>query len=109
MGDPPRPASLDDVSKFAAALPLETLICRSSSHVWAPLSSSVRLVEDEIHWTTDCGQCGTTRTVVYTNNGYIIRRRYEYPDGYRSESLGRLDTHGRAIMRREMFQRTVTG
>lgn len=107
MGDPPRPAPLDDVKQFAAGLETETLVCRSSSHVWAMLTSSVRQVDHDLHWTTDCEQCGTVRTVIYTTSGYLKGRRYEYPEGYRREGLGRIDIHGKAMMRVEMFRRMV--
>lgn len=107
MGDPPRLAPPDDVAKFAASLDIKPLICRSSSHVWAALTSSVRQVEGHLHWTTDCDQCGTTRTVVYTADGYIVSRRYEYPEGYLLSGLGRVDRHSRALMRVEMFSRMV--
>lgn len=107
MGDPPHLAPLDDVAKFAAELETEPLICRSSSHVWAALTSSVRQDGDKLYWTADCEQCNTTRTIIYTSSGYIVGRRYEYPKGYRREGLGRLDTHGRALLRMEMFSRMV--
>lgn len=106
MTSPPPVAALDDVASYAKGIETEPLICRSSSHVWSPMTSSVREVDGELHWTMDCGQCGTTRTVVYIN-GYIQRRRYEYPDGYKRKGLGRVDTHGRAVMRQEMFRRLL--
>jgi hypothetical protein len=109
MGSSPRPANLDSVAKFAANLDTETLACRSSGHVWAPLSSTVQNVGNRKHWTTDCETCGTVRTITYTRDGYIVRRHYRYPDGYRQEGMGHIDTHGRALMRLEMFDRMVSG
>lgn len=107
MGDPPRSASLDAVAEFASGLEMAVLICRSNSHVWDWLTSSVKVVDHTLECTTDCSQCGTTRTIVYTKTGYIEGRKYNYPQGYRREGLGRIDTHGRAAMRTEMFRRMV--
>ncbi len=107
MGDPPRLAPLDEVAKFAAGLETQPLVCRASSHVWAALTSSVREVGGHLHWTTDCEQCETTRTIVYTLDGYIVTRRYNYPDGYRQRGMGMIGKHGRAVVRKEMFKRML--
>ncbi|MFF4777552.1 hypothetical protein ACFY05_32315 [Microtetraspora fusca] len=101
----PQAADLDEVSKFAASLDTEALLCRTWSHSWDPLRSTVRRSEGQFHWSTQCGRCGTSRTRVLGIDGTLISNSYDYADGYRMEGLGRVSAAGRASMRVESLRR----
>lgn len=103
----PRPhmAKLGDVAKFAERLPNDYLMCRTWAHSWDPGSSSVQRSNGRIHWTVGCSICGTVRTRFMNPSGGILGNRYDYPEGYQSDGMGRISQRGMAQIRMETLKR----
>jgi hypothetical protein len=87
---------LKDVAK---RMPDTFLSCRDHGHLWAPLEAAW-LQDGNIERTLGCTRCEAKRLQYLDKNGYVLGGHYNYADGYAMKGIGRLDTDGRAVLRR---------
>jgi hypothetical protein len=77
------------------------LLCRTFGHNWAPYTAReqgrgrARLFEVGVR----CPRCTTVRHLRVNGLGEIVGGRYDYPDGYLLEGLGRIAGDSRAALR----------
>lgn len=99
-------ADLDEVRSFAASLPERFLYCREMGHNWKPYSAG-RFKDGGFERVLRCTRCRTRRVQEINHHGLITRSRYEHPEGYLSEGLGRIVGEGRGALRLESIKRIV--
>lgn len=75
------------------------LACRDLGHAFAPHDVKVSRKLGQIHRILLCRNCGTLRTQILTLDGYRVRSKYEYPDGYLLHGVGHLSVDDRAAIR----------
>ncbi len=97
-----RPPSIDDI-------PDDYLLCRDLGHAWAPHDVKVSRKAGEIHRVLKCRNCPTERTQILSTSGFIVRSRYEYPEGYVLPGIGRLSSDDRAHIRVSSTQHMTAG
>lgn len=94
------------VAEFAANLPERFLYCREMGHNWKPYSAG-RFKDGGFERVLRCTRCHTRRIQELTAWGAVTRSRYEHPDGYLSEGLGRIVGDGRDALRLASLARIV--
>jgi hypothetical protein len=87
------------ITDIAKKYPERLLACRDQGHSWEPIEATW-LQDGNIERILGCTRCETRRVQYLDKRGYVIGGHYEYADGYQMKGLGRLDTDGRAILRR---------
>jgi len=88
---------LKDIAK---RYPDTMLACRDMGHDWRPIEAAW-LQNGNIERVLGCTRCEAKRVQYLDKNGYIVKGGgYNYPDGYQMKGMGRLDTDGRAVLRR---------
>lgn len=76
------------------------LACRDFGHAWRPHDVRIDKKYAEIHRVFACLHgCGTERTQVLSQQGYIVRNFYAYAEGYVLNGVGRLSAEDRAEIR----------
>lgn len=90
-------ASRESVEAAAEDWSKGVVACRSYGHQWKP--STARRHGTAFVITQRCPSCRATRTCDMDSRGYASPWKYEYPEGYLMQGLGRVDTHGRAALR----------
>lgn len=100
-------ADNDEIASFAKELPEEFLMCREMGHRWLPHDAEEH---DDKSFTRvlRCPRCRTRKIQDITARGAIERTRYQHPDGYLHEGMGRIAGDGRGILRLESIKRTIT-
>lgn len=107
-------ASPEDVEQYAGEIPPEYLYCRVWHHDPAP--HNVVLAKDETKHPTAVWEarlrcshgCGIQWKVLVDAAGEVLQRKYDdsgAPD-YVLKGKGRIDKHGKQILRREFFMQT---
>jgi len=104
--DRPLAAELDDVKDFASSLPERYLYCREMGHNWKPFSAG-RFKDGGFERILRCVRCRTKRYQGIDHRGIITASRYEHPEGYLTEGLGRIVGEGRGVLRLESIRRIV--
>lgn len=104
--DGPKGADLDEVIAFAHGLPERFLYCREMGHNWRPFSAG-RHKDGGFERVLRCTRCKTKRFQGIDSRGLILASRYEHPDGYLTEGLGRIVGEGRGALRLESIKRIV--
>jgi hypothetical protein len=102
----PSGADLDDVRDFAQSLPERFLYCREMGHNWRPFSAG-KYKDGGFERVLRCTRCRTKRFQEISNRGIIVGSRYEHPEGYLSNGLGRIVGEGRGALRLESIKRIV--
>lgn len=90
-------ADPDSVAEKAEEWSDRTLACRTYGHGWA--SGSVVRAGEGFVVMQRCPRCENRRTQEMDSRGYATPWRYLYADGYLTKGLGRIDNHGRAVLR----------
>lgn len=96
-----------DVAEFAASLSESFLLCREMGHNWRPYTArwdDEHVVYDRI---IRCSRCYTERHQTLSPRGHVLSSGYNYPDGYQSHGLGRLDGESRDQIRLESLLRAI--
>lgn len=75
----------------------KAITCRTYGHGWT--SSSVTRAGEGFVVMQRCTRCTNRRTQEMDSRGYATPWKYIYSDGYLSSGLGRIDVHGRAVLR----------
>ena len=91
---------------IAKRYPDSYLACRDHGHSWQPLDASF-LQDGNIERILGCVRCEARRVQRLDKQGYLLGGHYDYADGYAMVGIGRLDTDGKAIMRRTSVQRMM--
>ena len=99
----PRFATPESVREYAATLKTTFLECRDMGHRWQPFK--VDAVGGTYVRVFRCSRCKTEREQTLDARGHIMRNSYEYPDGYQSKGLGRMDDDGRSALRLASIER----
>lgn len=89
-----------NLEEWESQLPLEQLFCRDSSihHSWDPYTA--KRVAEGIERNLICRRCTTIKSQILDNEGYVIRTRMKYPEGYlRPAGSGRITADDNARMR----------
>ena len=97
---------LGEVQDFAESLPERFLHCRELGHNWRPYTAG-RHHDGGFERVLRCVRCKTKRVQEITNRGIVMVNRYEHPDGYLSNGLGRIVGDGRGLLRLESLKRLV--
>lgn len=99
-------ATPESVREFADKLKTTFLECRDFGHRWQPF----RVDADGGAWIRifRCSRCKTERTQKLNARGAIMANQYEYPDGYQSTGLGRIDNDGRNAIRLATISRVFS-
>jgi len=90
---------LQRVRDIAKRYPDDFIACRDSGHRWKPVEAAW-LQDGHIERILECDRCDAQRIQILDKNGYVVAGTYHYSDGYTMTGVGRLDTDGRAIIRR---------
>lgn len=85
----------------------EFLICRTLGHKFNEATSRVTRSAGRFRWSMDCSRCGASRTKILSLNGRIVGSTYNYPKGYKSHGIGRLDARGMAKIRIHVITRVI--
>lgn len=103
--DDDRWADVDAVAEFAEGLPERFLHCREMNHNWRPFDVG-RHKDGGYERTLRCVRCKTRKVQHLDVRGMPVGgTRYEYPDGYQSDGLGRIVGEGRGALRLESIKR----
>lgn len=103
---PPEGADADDVRAFAQGLPERFLYCREMGHNWRPFSAGSH-PDGGFERVLRCVRCKAKRFQTISSAGVVLGSRYEHPEGYLSEGLGRIVGEGRGALRLESMRRIV--
>lgn len=100
-------ATNEDVAEFAQHLPEKYLHCREMGHNWRPFDVG-RHKDGGFERTLRCVRCRTKKVQHLTVEGMLLgSTRYEHPDGFLAEGLGRIVGEGRGQLRLESIKRIV--
>lgn len=103
----PEGADVDAVEEFAATLPERFLHCREMNHNWRPYTVGSHK-DGGYERVLRCVRCKTKKTQHLDLRGMPVGGiRYEHPEGYLSEGLGRIVGEGRGALRLESIKRIV--
>lgn len=103
----PRYASTDEVSEWAKDLPERFLHCREMNHNWRPFNVG-RHKDGGYERTLRCQRCKTRKVQHLDTHGMLVGSpRYEHPEGYQAQGLGRIVGEGRGALRIESILRIV--
>lgn len=92
-------ANTDDVRAFAEELPDKFLHCREMNHNWRPFDVGSHK-DGGYERTLRCSRCYTRKVQHLDSAGMPVGgTRYEYPEGYQSDGLGRIVGEGRGALR----------
>lgn len=103
----PDQPDLDEVRAFAEELPERFLQCRDLMHNWLPFDIG-RHPQGGYERTLRCARCKTRKVQHVTTDGLVLGGRYEHPDGYLREGLGRMTGDARGMLRVVSMQRSFT-
>jgi hypothetical protein len=102
-------ADTGEVEAFAAELPEKFLHCREMNHNWRPFDVGPHK-DGGYERTLRCVRCKTRKVQHLDRYGMLIGgTRYEYPEGYQAENLGRIVGEGRGALRLESIKRITKG
>jgi hypothetical protein len=91
-------ASAEDVASAADDWSDGIVHCRTYGHSWRPRTIHHRPGVYTV--VQRCPRCTTSRTQEIDESGYPLSSwRPQYPPGYLLHGVGRLGTHGRAVLR----------
>lgn len=100
-------ADTQDVSEWAKDLPVKFLHCREMNHNWRPHDVG-RHKDGGYERTLRCVRCRTRKVQHLDTSGMLVGgTRYEYPDGYQTDGMGRIVGEGRGALRIESILRIV--
>jgi len=77
----------------------EQLLCRDIQHSWSPYTASRIPGQRGFIRTLKCVRCGSKKTQTLSRDGFIVRSRMAYPEGYLRPNEGRLTRGLRAALR----------
>jgi hypothetical protein len=100
-------ADNDEIAAFAQDLPEEFLMCREMGHRWLPHDAE-EFDDGSFMRILRCPRCKTRKVQDISRRGVIERTRYQHPDGYLHEGMGRIAGDGRGVLRLESIRRTIT-
>jgi hypothetical protein len=83
----------------------ESITCRDLAHSWKPWRA--RMIEGGFERTLKCRTCTTERVELLDSYGRLVRRKYEYADGYIVPGTGRMDADFRAQVRLRSILHTL--
>lgn len=101
----PRFATSDEVSAFAENLPEKFLQCRDLGHNWK--AWQVRFEGGGYERVLRCNRCACRRFQTLSNHGAVLSNRYEHPEGYLHQGMGRIAGEGRETLRLTAMKRTM--
>jgi len=86
-----------DITDVLDEMPTEFVVCRDLHHSWDPYTAfKIKGGWDD---RLRCSKCGTIRSRILDDDGFILSARYEYADGYRIKGLGYLSAEDRSMVR----------
>lgn len=91
---------------FIREMSEESITCRDLSHTWRPFSAR-RIEGGGYERTVRCATCGSDRVELLDRWGQLVRRHYDYADGYLVPGMGRMDSEFRAHVRLTSLLRTL--
>lgn len=97
---------LDGVEAFAAELPERFLYCREMGHTWRPYTAG-KYRDGGYRRALRCARCRCLKRQEIGPSGLIISTRYEHPEGYLTEGIGRLVGEARGVVRLESLRRVA--
>ena len=77
----------------------DQLLCRDLQHSWSPYTARRLAKRAGFLRTLKCVRCGSLKDQTLSNDGFIMRSRMAYPDGYLRPNEGRLTRMDRAALR----------
>lgn len=103
----PGPAEL---KQWSQELSLGALTCRDLHHTWRYYTASRISKGGGFTRTLECTQCETLKTQTLSEQGYILKTEYTYPEGYtRPKGAGRITSEENASMRIMSLTERVEG
>lgn len=100
-------ADQGEVTEWAKSLPERFLHCREMNHNWKPFQVGSHK-DGGYERTLRCVRCKTKKIQHLDTHGMLIGSgRYEWPEGYKAEGIGRIVGEGRGALRIESILRIV--
>jgi hypothetical protein len=94
-----------EVEEFAASLPERYLHCREMNHNWRPFTVG-SFKDGGFERVLRCTRCRTRKTQHLDSRGMIVgSAKYEHPEGYLHQGMGRIVGEGRGLLRLESIRR----
>jgi hypothetical protein len=91
-------ATLDEVQRFIATLPMEYIECRELRHAWERWHGR-RENDGTITRVLRCPRCTTEKHQNLSRTGARLTSHYVYPEGYTNKGHGRIDEDGMNMIR----------
>lgn len=90
---------------FAGKLSDKWLKCRELGHQWRPHTATYDEKARCYDRTLNCPNCHTKRIQVLDRSGFVLKNKYEYPEGYLAANVA--PGFGREVFRLEAVIRSM--